>query len=385
MMAEKVFSTRERIEMQTPLPHYLIRNMTDPSQKELGIVHLSGKTQVSNVKNLDTKEDLREYLGKYDPKKRTKVHRDIAATLLETPELFSTLNSGVTLCSTHVSPKDPRSNVIYLQNASIINGAQTQGEVINIGEIDEGAYIQFNLLVIQDPDITALTTIALNNQNPVKAISIANKKGTLKDLDAVFGDQRITLQESDLRLGAVDTEKLVQVLTALTPPELWTRKRDKEGTPCKNWSYGSKQRCLVEYQEVYKAAKNPEHPDHTCQSTLYRCYLDIAQDAWDLYLKWKTHPGFSSSRIKAIKKKNGKVTDVPDAFVFPILSAMSHLVRRHRGRWKLEVHPKMDKVDADMIEGILWYNRYNARSRSHQCGRNQSCYSFMHGRMARWV
>lgn len=391
----------------TALPIYLIRNVTDPKQKEMDISHYVGKTLAKNVLPFSTKDNLREYLAEYDPKKRTKVHRDIESTLTQTPELFSTYNAGVTICAIKAEGIKADSNTLMLWGSSIINGAQTRGVIAHVcaelerqraqfieagEEIDEedfelDTYVTVELFVISDSDVSANAAVSRNNQNAVKMLSIVNKRGSLKGLIKLFGKKNIRTRESDPSgNGMVDTEKLVQILTALTPPDLWTRKRDKDGVPCKNTAYTNKQKCLLEFEEIYLASRDPRHPDHDAAKQVYCFYLDFAKDAWELYMKWKKHNGFKVRRVKCIKKnENREVEYVPEAFVFPIFTALAHLCRKENGKWVLPTHPEQEKMEADLIDGLYWFYFNNARSQAHQCGRLQTSYSNMDRCVRRWL
>src|SRR6478752_8317388 len=92
--------------------------------------------------------------------------------------------------------------------------------------------------------------------------------------------------------------KLLQVITALIPSELWPKPKEKDD-PKKVYTYSMKSKCLKEFQEIHKRVKNPPNDlsaeDRQNARSLYEFYLDIAPIAHDLYEKWKRHPGFSGT------------------------------------------------------------------------------------------
>src|SRR5690606_6966832 len=81
--------------------------------------------------NLDDNENVREYLldaeGK-SKRKPTMVHQKIRSTLINEPEKFSILNSGITIVAREVVV-DEKKKTMLLSHASIINGSQTRGEL----------------------------------------------------------------------------------------------------------------------------------------------------------------------------------------------------------------------------------------------------------------
>ena len=100
-------------------------------------------------------------------------------------------------------------------------------------------------------------------------------------------------------------------MTALAPKELWLKASD-EGNPNKVYTYSYKEKCLKEFQDVFKRAKNPSDPDHVRSRELYQFYLDIAPQALELYDRWKTHQGFQGTAIRAIERDGRKIKGVPD-------------------------------------------------------------------------
>lgn len=58
-------------------------------------------------------------------------------------------------------------------------------------------------------------------------------------------------------------------------------------------------------------AKDKSDPKHRQYADLYRFYLDIVPHAYELYHKWKAHPGFRGTRLRTIERENGEIVDVP--------------------------------------------------------------------------
>ena len=65
----------------------------------------------------------------------------------------------------------------------------------------------------------------------------------------------------------------------------------EDGNPIKTHTYSAKTKCLRDFQEVFKRAKDKEDPEHEKYNQLYRFYLDIAPQAYESAEKWKRHQG----------------------------------------------------------------------------------------------
>lgn len=128
-------------------------------------------------------------------------------TLLEYPENFSVLNGGVVIVARHYQV-DESKKVLLLSEPSIINGAQTQGvirdtfaELSRAGDELPEVNVTFELIVADDDEIIAETSIARNYQNDVKLVSIVGRLGQLDELEAAL---RKTHPELNLRKSETD-------------------------------------------------------------------------------------------------------------------------------------------------------------------------------------
>jgi hypothetical protein len=111
----------------------------------------------------------------------------------------------------------------------------------------------------------------------VRTISIAGRRGQLDELEAAVQTSipgaKLRKSETDLAVDDefLDTEKLIQVLFALMPPN--------------------------------------------DLAAIYTYFLDTAGPAWKLYQRWKAHPNFRGTRLRSIERENGAIIDVPDGIV----------------------------------------------------------------------
>ncbi len=212
-------------------------------------------------------------------------------------------------------------------------------------------------------------------------ISIAGRLGQLEDLEyslqRVYPEYKLRQSETQLSDDYIVTERLIQVMTALTPPALWP-KTGEESNPVKTYTYSAKTKCLKDFQNVFKKAKDPADPDHDKYKDLYWFYLDIAPQAYELHEKWKRHQGFRGHRILAIKRDEAgrKIKDVPDGLIFPIFAALAAFVEKTEDGWKVVYQPSF--TDEELISTAVSVYRYMASSDPQRMGKNNACYAYLY-------
>src|SRR5215472_3223966 len=59
------------------ISYQLIRNTTSPDEKSIGVQSFVANAAASEILKVETKDNLRTYLGEYNPKKRNPVHEAI--------------------------------------------------------------------------------------------------------------------------------------------------------------------------------------------------------------------------------------------------------------------------------------------------------------------
>ena len=369
-------------------PFYSVRNVSSPEDLENGRKILFGHAPAPSVLELPTDENVRDYLLEAPGRQRrrpTQVLRAIRDTLDNEPHNFSVLNGGVTLVARDYEV-DEKKKVLRLLKPSIINGSQTQGvlkdyyaDLESRGTTPPKVHVTFELIVTEDNDLIAETSIARNFQEDVMTISIAGRLGQLEDLEMAlqreYPEYKLRQSETHLSDDFVRTEKLIQVMTALTPVELWP-KRGEEGDPNKTYTYSAKTKCLKDFQTVFEKAKDGTDPEHEKYKDLYWFYLDIAPQAYELHEKWKRHQGFQgqSRIVHAVKKdKKGRVEEVPDGIIFPILAALSAFVQKTDEGWRV-VEPA-EFEDDELIDASIRAYREIADRSPQKMGKSRACYS----------
>lgn len=322
------------------LPFYSLRNVSSPEDTDNERRVYFGHAPATSMLDLPTDENVRDYLLEAEGRKRrqpTQVHRAIRDTLDNTPHNFSVLNGGVSIVARDYEI-DEKKKVLRLLKPSIINGSQTQGVLKDYyRDMEESdatpplIHITFELIVTEDDALIAETSIARNFQNDVMTVSIAGRLGQLEELEKSvqrqYPEYKLRQSETQLSDDYIATERLIQVITALTPEELWPKPGEADN-PNKTFTYAMKTKCLKNFQDVYRKAKDESDPEHARYKELYQFYLDIAPQAYELHETWKTHDGFVGTRLRSIQRERGNIKEVPDGIIFPILAALSAFAKK---------------------------------------------------------
>ena len=368
------------------VPFHSIRNISSPTDSANDRKVYLGQLPILSVLDFPTDDNVRDYLLEAEGKARkrpTQVHKAIRETLLNSPDNFSLLNGGLTLVARGFDVDEKRKH-LKLVRPSIIDGAQTQGVIRDfvseygedlVTEI-ENIFTKVEVIVTTDEDLVAEISIARNFQNDVMPISIVGRLGILDELEERMrkqkNDSSLKLKKSETKLSDdyIPSERLLQVITALRPTELWPGRNE----PNKVFTYNMKSKCLKLFQEIHKKAKDNNHEDHQKYAPIYDYYLDIAATAWSLYDKWKHHNGFKGSGLRSIKRDSyGNVVEVPDGIVFPIIAALSEFVVKENGKWVYSPPKLFD--EAKLIQAAKQTYMDIANSSPMIMGKSKSSYS----------
>ncbi len=372
-----------------PFTYYSLRNISCPEDQDADRKVYSGHAPAASFLDLPTDENVRGYLVEAEGKVRrtpTQVHRQIRDTLQNKPGNFSILNGGIVIVARGVEV-DEKTKIAHLRRPSIINGSQTQGELKHyFDDMDKNeekpfpVHVTFELIVTDDDDLIGEISIARNFQNDVALLSIVGRREQLEELEASLqrSDPSLQLRKSETQRSEdyLDTEKLLQVITALIPEELWPKPKES-GSPNKVYTYSMKAKCLRDYQVVYRKAKDAKDSDHKQSADLYQFYLDIAPQAYQLYTKWKTHSGFSGTGLRAIERDDKRrIIDVPDGIVFPILASFAAFAKKTRQGWRIQ--PPEAFRDEEIIRAAKSVYQEIANSNPWNMGKSKACYSSLY-------
>jgi hypothetical protein len=333
--------------------------------------------------NLPEDENVRTYIVTAEGKKRqrlTDVHRRIRSTLVNTPENFVALNSGIVVVAKDIEV-DEKSKIAYLRDPSIINGSQTRGELEHYFEHTPKkeqypVSCKFEIVISSDDDLIGEISIARNFQNDVATLSIAGRLGILDELESrlqnVYPDLKLRKSETQRSEDYYDTEKLLQVVTALIPSKLWPKQTEAED-PKKVFTYSMKAKCLKQFQDIYKKTHSEEETADQHSLELYKFYLDIAPEAHRIYQLWKSHPGFRGTGIRSIQRDGNEILEVPDGIIFPIVASLSAFAQVKEGKWTIV--PPVIFSEKEIIEAAKGLYMNLAHHNPWNMGKSQPIYS----------
>ncbi len=369
------------------LSYQLLRNTTSPDEQKTGIKSFVANLTAFEILKLDTRENLRAYLAEYNPKKRNRVHDAIWTTINTEPQRFITRNSGFVIGATQIEVDDGK-KTIRLQEPSILNGAQSQGEIRRwvqemfadeVGDpTDEPPfYVRAEIIVDPDLDEVVETAIARNTATPVKSISQAGARGHLDDLEEgirkVRPDIRIRKKETDE--DVYDTRKILQYARLLMPLAVSNNDSSAE----KLRAYKNPEQCLTDFSNWYENKdKDPG------ARRKYEFTVQIAPFAISEYEYWERHDGWNGHKIweetkkggracrRDKNKKSGKIVWVSPGLVFPILGAMSEFVQeKSPGDWAIS-KPEIFKPGEMIARAVAQFRA--ASSDPMQMGRSPGAY-----------
>jgi hypothetical protein len=348
----------------------------------------SGHAPITSFLALSTDENVRDYLLSAEGKQRrreTQVNHEIKETLESNPKDFSILNSGIVIVA-RAHEADDHKKILLLRKPSIINGSQTQGVLKDFferslanGLTPPDSHAKFELIVTDDEELIAEISIARNFQNDVANISIAGRRGQLDELEESLQerlpDAKLRKSETQLSEDYISTERLLQVITALIPAALWPKPGENDN-PRKVYTYSMKAKCLKEFIEIHRKAHDKKDPDYVKSKELFKFYLDIAAEAYQLYEKWKAHQGFKGTGIRAITRDGREILEVPDGIIFPIIASLSAFAKETPQGWTIKP-PKVFR-DEEVIRAAKSVYQNIANSNPWIMGKSQACYAALY-------
>lgn len=386
-MAAQATSGREKPAFLT---YHTLRTVNSPEDTQAGRRRYCGVAPANSFFELSTDENVRAYLGRDEAggrRKSTKVNAAIRETLSEHREDFTLLNSGIVIVAHDAKVDDnTKPPKVALYSPSIINGAQTQGILRDFfsEHKDDTEYpsVNFELIVTDDEELIGDISIARNYQNEVTDLSIYGRQGRFKELEAAMKSLdpsvKLKTRETDFGDEFLDTEKLIQVLTAMAPPEIpmpsaEKRKVKTPETIYRVYAYRHRSRCLTDFAAVMDEPRK--------WSAAHRFFLDVAVDAWKLYRQFKGEQAFS--RLVCVRgetvsgRKRVDPDGVPDGIVFPMLSAMSRFAKEHNGRWRIAIPAKFPWPT--FFQAAILQETGPAGNNPQTMGKKADCYIALHG------
>jgi hypothetical protein len=330
------------------LSYQLLRNTTSPDETRTGVKSFVANLSAFEILKLNTKENLRAYLAEDNPKKRNRVHDAIRNTIQTEPQRFITRNSGFVIGAAGIDVDDNR-KLFSLTDPSILNGAQSQGEIrrwvqetfgdelpMDFGE--PPFYVRAEIIVDPDFDEVVETAIARNTATPVKSISQAGARGHLDELEESIRKVRpgVRIRKKETDEDVYDTRKILQYTRLLMPLSV----SQNESAAEKLRPYKNPEQCLTDFSTWHETKDS----DPIARSK-YEYTVQMAPYAIAEYEYWERHEGWNGHRLWEETKKGGrtcrrdkekKVVWVSPGLVFPIVGAISEFVEQEApGKWTI--------------------------------------------------
>jgi hypothetical protein len=356
----------------TQIRYHSIRNVTSNDEKDNDVQTFIANVPADQVLDVGTEGNLRSYIAEHSERKRNGVHRAIENTMKREPDRFINRNSGMTIACSAAEIDDAK-KVAKLKNASLINGAQTQGEIRRFftemqdgdtGEIPDDLIFDVRVEINVDPDPASITetAIARNSATAVQSISQAGARGHLRDLQAAIEaarpGQKIRTEET--QVDVIETHQLLQYSRLLMP-------RSVSGNDSANEllrPYKNKAQCLADFSTWFLSRESDEEADRK-----YRFIVQIAATALDEYDYWLSHESWNGQRIWTETKKGGraarrdgnnKIDWIAPGIMFPLIGALSAFVVEHKpGKWKLE-KPRIFKPAELVARTVTQFRAHNS-------------------------
>ncbi|SRR5579885_485076 len=366
------------------LSYQLLRNTTSPDETQTGVKSFVANLPASEILKLDTKENLRAYLAEYNPKKRNRVHDAIRNTIQTEPQRFITRNSGFVIAASDIEIDDSK-KTMRLTEPSILNGAQSQGEIRRWMQETFGEdgiqgndaapfFVRAEIIVDPEADEVVETAIARNTATPVKSISQAGARGHLEDLEVSITQVRpeIRIRKKETDENVYDTRKILQYTRLLMPIDV--SKNDTAAEKLR--AYKNPEQCLTDFSEWYDAKDRDEEARRKYEFT-----VQIAPHAIAEYEYWEKHEGWNGHKIWEETKKGGRacrrdkagrIVWVSPGLIFPILGAVSEFVEETSpGKWRIS-KPRIFKPAEMIARAVAQFRALN--SDPMQMGRSAGAY-----------
>jgi len=355
------------------LSYQLLRNTTSPDEKSIGVQSFVANFPAFEILKLDTKDNLRSYLAEYDPRKRNRVHDAIRKTIDSAPERFIVRNSGFVVTAADVSVDD-NVKTVTLHDASLINGAQSQGEIRrflneitdpdNNSDIPDEIPFHVRATIIVDPDYAEIveTAIARNIATPVKSITEAGARGQLDELEDsisnVMPGAKIRKKESDI--DVIDTRKILQLCRLLMPTSV-------SGNPTaaeKLRAYKNPEQCLTDFCEWHRKREDIECKQKYDFTVQIAPYALLEYEKWEGHLEWNGHKIWSETKKggRAVRrnKKTKRIEWVSPAILFPLMGAISEFCAKdQKGQWRIQ-KPTRFKEDEMVKRAVNQFRAHNS-------------------------
>ena len=342
----------------------LIKQITSPEEKKNNAQSYIAIIPIRDVLGINTEENPRfAYTDDASAKKKTAVHNIIEESLGESPDRFIQRHSGFEVVCDEIKIDNPKNfgiSSVTLFNASLINGAQSQGIIDNVlSEIskddfdysDYEVHVRILITVEKNQEERLNISDAKNNHLKVHDVSRMSSRNYFSIIDTnmqKYGHERLMEAEND---HGISPPKVLQVTRAMIPEDL------REGAIEKKIviSYSSSNSVLKEYKEIWDTSKETRLKENKhFESDLLRFYETFSPIAWELYESWSHDIEWKKYWKRSDKSKRlGKYNENKNTFelafgvLIPTLYGLSNFITENptTNSWDFKLSSKFDKSD----------------------------------------
>lgn len=345
------------------LPYEMLKSMTSPTERENNVGVWFANVKAEDVIRLNTDDNLRSYIAEHTPAKRNTTHKEIEKTILDMPDRFINRNSGITITCSKCEVDDPN-KVLRLFDPSLINGAQTQGELKRaFNALQEGESLTFPVRaeIIMEPERDQIVEIAIarNTATSVKSVSQAGARGYLDDLKGAIesGLPGETLQMSETDTEGLSPQTVLQITRALMPVSLEDKIRPR------NMPYKQAGKCLSDFSDWARLRDDTDESSEAARER-YKFTIEMAANAMLEYRYWQRHEAWNGHRLheygknsdkprggRPIRRKDNQVIWVAPGLLFPIISALSAFIKREDSKSWVE-KPEIFSAEAMISRAV---------------------------------
>ncbi len=363
---------------KTEIKCCVVKNTTSPEEKNNGSMNFVLVCKVSEILKFDLEKNLRISYSDATNKNRNATHKAIYDSFDYDPDRFIQRHSGFTaVCDNlkQTSKEEYGINTVVLENASLINGGQSQGEIRKWFEHNADAIkdkwdntnIRIEVIVEKDEHEVHEICVARNDSTNVSDLSKLGNSKYFDDLnDAMVSelgsDFELQLSETDDKLP---TQTMLQVLRAITPKSLKGDSWSKDMVA----AYSGKRRCLINYKDRFDAEKESQKENSSYTDPILDFYRSFAPQAWKLYLDWTSDKDWIQYWKRKTKtmdhQRMGKYNEKDDTFeltwaiVCPVLFGLQNFIQETPNGWIYDEPKSFDKkAYMDFVMAQFKENKY---------------------------
>lgn len=279
----------------------LVKNITSPEEKKNGSSSYFVLIPIREIIGINTIENPRfSYSDEKSTKKATtSSHKKMRESLRESPDRFVQRHSGFEVVCDDLKIDNPKNfgiSTLTLYNASLINGAQSEGIInefykeLKADDLDYSDY---------DIHVRVIITVEMNSEERLAISEAKNDHLNVHDVSKM-GIRSIYFDEMSknfvkAKLGelaksenapGLPPQRVLQVTRAMMPEDLRSAYQIIDLKP--QISYSSAGAVLKEYKNIVDEERNTIQTHNKFESTLVRFYETFAPTAWKEYLDWSS-------------------------------------------------------------------------------------------------